>query len=190
MQASRGSRGGPRAVAFYDLDGTLAKLNLINAAVYLLTNLGEWSGRLRYLAGFVGRIPALYRAEQRDRFLLNVVLFDVFKGISRDRLITLGEEYCDRVLMRHAAEGLAILQQPVEIAVTGAGDACGMQGRAATPAIAIGAVALRAVVLIQVRASSDGIRLAADGIHDGVVCSRNLFEPRAIGGSHQQGRRG
>jgi HAD superfamily hydrolase (TIGR01490 family) len=97
----RGARAAARAVAFYDLDGTLAKLNLVNAAVYLLANLGEWSGRLRYLAGFVARIPALYRAEQRDRFLLNVVLFDVFKGVSRDRLVTLGEEYCDRILMRH-----------------------------------------------------------------------------------------
>jgi HAD superfamily hydrolase (TIGR01490 family) len=97
----RGGSAPERAVAFYDLDGTLAELNLVNAAIYLLANLGEWSGRLRYLAGFVARIPTLYRAEQRDRHLLNVTLFEIFKGISRDRLATLGEEYCDRVLMRH-----------------------------------------------------------------------------------------
>lgn len=97
----KNGRGPTKAVAFYDLDGTLAELNLVNAAVYLLANLGEWSGRLRYLAGFVARIPTLYRAEQRDRLLLNVVLFEIFKGVSRDRLTTLGEEYCDRVLMKH-----------------------------------------------------------------------------------------
>ena len=76
----RNGRGPAKAVAFYDLDGTLAELNLVNAAVYLLANLGEWSGRLRYLAGFAARIPTLYRAEQRDRLLLNVVLFEIFKG--------------------------------------------------------------------------------------------------------------
>jgi fatty acyl-CoA reductase len=97
----RAARGAAKAAAFYDLDGTLADLNLVNAALYLLGNLGEWAGRLRYLAAFALRIPMLYRAEQRDRHLLNVVLFEVFKGISRDRLATLGEEYCDRLLMKH-----------------------------------------------------------------------------------------
>jgi HAD superfamily hydrolase (TIGR01490 family) len=97
----RSGRDAARAAAFYDLDGTLAGLNLINAAIYLLGNLGEWNGRLRYLAGLIVRIPALYRAEQQDRHLLNVVLFEVFKGVSRDRLVTLGEEYCDRMLMKH-----------------------------------------------------------------------------------------
>jgi len=99
--AARGTRTAARAAAFYDLDGTLADLNLVHAALYLFTNLGEWSGRLSYLLGFAARIPALYLAEQRDRHLLNVTLFEIFKGVSRDRLETLGEEYCDRVLLKH-----------------------------------------------------------------------------------------
>lgn len=88
-------------LAFYDLDGTLADLNLVHATLFLLANVGEWSGRLRYLVGFVARLPRLYMAEQTDRRLLNAMLFEAFKGVSRDRLQLLGEEYCDRVLMRH-----------------------------------------------------------------------------------------
>jgi alcohol-forming fatty acyl-CoA reductase len=100
-QKARG-RGAPaKGVAFYDLDGTLIDLNLVHATLYLLANVGEWSARVSYLLGFALRIPMLYTAEQRDRRLLNVVLFEIFKGISRDRLETLGEEYCDRMIAQH-----------------------------------------------------------------------------------------
>jgi len=88
-------------VAFYDLDGTLVDLNLVHAAVFLFANLGEWTGRLRYLLSFAARLPLLYMAEQTDRRQLNTVLFEAFRGVSRDRLATLGEEYCERVLLRH-----------------------------------------------------------------------------------------
>ena len=88
-------------LAFYDLDGTLVDLNLVHATLFLLANVAEWSGRLKYLVGFVARLPRLYRAEQTDRRLLNAVLFEAFKGVSRDRLQVLGEEYCERILLHH-----------------------------------------------------------------------------------------
>ena len=56
-----------KGVAFYDLDGTLVELNLVHATLFLLANLGEWSGRLKYLLGFAARLPRLYMAEQSDR---------------------------------------------------------------------------------------------------------------------------
>jgi alcohol-forming fatty acyl-CoA reductase len=98
---ARGPRTNGKGVAFYDLDGTLVDLNLVHATIYMLTNLGEWGGRVRYLLGFIARAPKLYLAEQRDRYLLNAALFEIFRGISRDRLETLGEEYCERVLSKH-----------------------------------------------------------------------------------------
>src|ERR1700674_3607612 len=90
-----------RRAAFYDLDGTLVDLNLVHAAIFTLANVGEWSGRVSYLVGFAARIPRLYIAERRDRRLLNTVLFESFKGVSRDRLFSLGEEYCERILIRN-----------------------------------------------------------------------------------------
>jgi HAD superfamily hydrolase (TIGR01490 family) len=88
-----------RRAAFYDLDGTLVDLNLVHAALFLLANVGEWIGRASYLLGFAARLPRLYIAERRDRRLLNTVLFEAFKGVSRDRLFSLGEEYCERILI-------------------------------------------------------------------------------------------
>lgn len=87
--------------AFYDLDGTIVDLNLVHAAIFILANLGEWSGRVAYLLGFAARIPRLYVAERRDRRLLNTILFEAFKNVSRDRLLSLGEEYCERILIGH-----------------------------------------------------------------------------------------
>jgi alcohol-forming fatty acyl-CoA reductase len=100
-QSARTNSHSVKGLAFYDLDGTLVDLNLVHAALFVLANLGEWSGRLRHLLGFVLRLPRLYMAEQNDRRLLNAVLFEAFKGISRDRLMILGEEYCGRVLLQH-----------------------------------------------------------------------------------------
>jgi fatty acyl-CoA reductase len=90
-----------RRAGFYDLDGTLVDLNLVHVAAFAMANLGEWSGRISYLLGFVARIPRLYLAERQDRRLLNTVLFEAFKGISHDRLFSLGEEYCERVMLNH-----------------------------------------------------------------------------------------
>jgi HAD superfamily hydrolase (TIGR01490 family) len=88
-----------KGAAFYDLDGTLMGLNLIHGTLFAFANIGEWSRRVSYVLGLAARLPVLYLAERRDRHLLNVTLFEMFKGISRDRLMTLGEEYCDRILM-------------------------------------------------------------------------------------------
>src|SRR5215472_17254690 len=100
QQGGHAAAPSTRGIAFYDLDGTLVDLNLVHAALFLLANLGEWSGRLKYLLGFAARLPRLYMAEQNDRRLLNTVLFQAFKGVSRDRLEILGEEYCERVLLQ------------------------------------------------------------------------------------------
>jgi alcohol-forming fatty acyl-CoA reductase len=101
----RGSRNGrgrkPRAAAFYDLDGTLVDLNLVHAALFVLANLGEWTGRAGYVLSFAARAPRLISAERQDRRLLNTVLFEAFKGVSEDRLFSLGEEYFERVLAKH-----------------------------------------------------------------------------------------
>jgi putative phosphoserine phosphatase/1-acylglycerol-3-phosphate O-acyltransferase len=73
-------------------------------------------------------VPALYFAEKRDRHLLNVVLFELFKGVSRDRLEELGDEYCENILMKHLypeARGMIEANRAVGIApvlVTGSPD--------------------------------------------------------------------
>jgi HAD superfamily hydrolase (TIGR01490 family) len=105
VSRSKPSRNGPGkpapGAAFYDLDGTLADLNLVHAALFILTNLGEWHRRISSIATLAASAPRLYLAERKDRRLLNQVLFECLKGVSADRLVELGREYCDRVLVKH-----------------------------------------------------------------------------------------
>lgn len=100
-KTGRGVRNKTKGCAFYDLDGTLADLNLLHATLFFMANLGEWSGRAGYLARLGLDLPRLFMAERRDRRLLNTALFESYKGFSHDRLWELGDEYCERVLMRH-----------------------------------------------------------------------------------------
>jgi len=85
-------------VAFYDLDGTLAALNLVDAGIFVFSKLREWSNRVSYLTRLLRRLPRLYIAEKTDRALLNRAVFETFKGVSRDRLRLIGEEYCEYVM--------------------------------------------------------------------------------------------
>ncbi len=90
-----------KTAAFYDLDGTLASLNLLHSTAFIMANLSEWTGRAAYLLSLAASLPRLYLAEKQDRRLLNIAMAEIFKGISHDRLLALGEEYCERVLTRH-----------------------------------------------------------------------------------------
>lgn len=110
-KTSRTGRTQLRRAAFYDLDGTLVDLNLVHITLFVLANLGEWTNRLSYIAAFAARAPRLYLAEQQDRRKLNILMFEAFKGISRDRLVELGREYCERVLIDHLyPKGIELLE--------------------------------------------------------------------------------
>ncbi len=100
-KSARTARPSSGSIAFYDLDGTLVDLNLVHATLYILANLGEWSGRASYLLAFAARLPRIFLAEQNDRRLLNKEMFAVFRGVSRSRLRLMGEEYCERILVKH-----------------------------------------------------------------------------------------
>jgi fatty acyl-CoA reductase len=101
----------PRA-AFYDLDGTLAALNLVDAGVFVFGKLREWNRRVSYMARLICRLPVLYVAERSDRTLLNRAIFQTFKGVSRDRLTVVGEEYCDYVMTcRLYPQALELMEQ-------------------------------------------------------------------------------
>lgn len=100
-RGTRSTRARARACAFYDLDGTLADLNLVHATLFFMGNLGQWGERASYLGRLAMAMPGLYLAERDDRRLLNAKLFELYKGFSHDRLWELGDEYCERILMSH-----------------------------------------------------------------------------------------
>ncbi len=84
--------------AYFDVDGTLVKTNLIQPTVFYLANQqtpAQSAGRLLRAAL---RAPQMALAELRDRRTFNELLYSTYEGISRDRLLLLSEECFDKVV--------------------------------------------------------------------------------------------
>jgi len=86
------------AAAFYDLDGTLVRTNLVHAYAY---NARNQQGLLRSVTRTIStalRVPAFMAADVYSRRLFNDVFFGRYKGESEDRLRYLADELFDNVI--------------------------------------------------------------------------------------------
>ena len=99
-RASRTIRTKPLpGVAFYQLEGVLSELGTTNAISFILSNIGEIHLRLMNMAFFAARLPGAWILDDPKR--ANERLYESLKGVSIDRLVELGLEYCDRILSKH-----------------------------------------------------------------------------------------
>ena len=89
---------GARAAAFYDVDGTLVRTNVVHAFGYYAANRGRLLESAFRTAALVAGVPAFWVADQASRSLFNELFYKQYKGISKDRLTALSEELFDRVL--------------------------------------------------------------------------------------------
>ena len=86
------------AAAFYDLDGTLVRTNLVHAFLY---NAKNQQGLLKSLVKTVGTfasIPLFLGADLYNRRLFNDVFFVRYKGESEDRLRYLADELFENAI--------------------------------------------------------------------------------------------
>jgi HAD superfamily hydrolase (TIGR01490 family) len=86
------------AAAFYDLDGTLCRTNLVHAFAY---NARNQQGLLRSMTrtlSTVASVPLFLAVDLFDRRLFNDIFFRRYKGESEDRLRYLAQELFDNVI--------------------------------------------------------------------------------------------
>jgi len=86
------------AAAFYDLDGTLVRTNLVHAYAY---NARNQQGLLRSVTRTIStavRVPFFMAADVYSRRLFNDVFFGRYQGESEDRLRYLADELFDNVI--------------------------------------------------------------------------------------------
>jgi HAD superfamily hydrolase (TIGR01490 family) len=86
------------AAAFYDLDGTLVRTNLVHAFAY---NARNQQGLLKSLTRTVTTaisVPAFMAADVYSRRLFNDIFFRRYRGESEDRLRYLADELFDAVI--------------------------------------------------------------------------------------------
>lgn len=86
------------AACYFDVDGTLVRTNLVHPTLFYLANQATPARTLGRLAGAVMRAPLLGLAELRDRRAFNEALFQLYGGMSEDRLLLLADEAYDKVL--------------------------------------------------------------------------------------------
>ncbi len=87
-----------RSAAFYDVDGTLVRTNVVHAFAYYAANRGRLVESALRIAGVVAGLPLYWAADQVSRTLFNELFYRQYKGMSRDRLIALSEELFEKVL--------------------------------------------------------------------------------------------
>jgi HAD superfamily hydrolase (TIGR01490 family) len=86
------------AAAFYDMDGTLVRTNLVHAFAYNARNQqGLWRSVVKTLSTFAS-VPLFMAADLYNRRLFNDIFFVRYKGESEDRLRYLADELFDSAI--------------------------------------------------------------------------------------------
>jgi HAD superfamily hydrolase (TIGR01490 family) len=84
--------------AFYDVDGTLVRTNIVHAYAYYAMNRGSLSGIAGRTLATLAKVPLYGALDLINRKVFNEFFYRAYAGLSEDRLIVLGEELLDEVL--------------------------------------------------------------------------------------------
>ena len=86
------------AAAFYDLDGTLVRTNLVHAFLYAAKNQQGVLKSILKTAATLASVPLFVGAETYSRRLFNDIFFVRYKGESEDRLRYLADELFENAI--------------------------------------------------------------------------------------------
>ncbi len=102
-------KGTSQQVAFYDVDGTLIKTNVVHVYAYYAANHPSLSRRLSSLTKLVASIPAYMVTDYYSRKVFNEWFYRNYAGFSEDRLVVLGEEIFEKLIRPSMFAGAADL---------------------------------------------------------------------------------
>ena len=86
------------AASYFDVDGTLVSVNLVDPTLFYLMNQATPMQSARRFAAAAVKAPAMALAELVDRRTFNELLFSAYGGMSEDRLLHLSHELFERRL--------------------------------------------------------------------------------------------
>jgi len=84
--------------AFFDVDGTLVRTNIVHTYAFYAMNQGSILGSAWKTLRTVASIPAFVATDRLNRKLFNEFFYSYYEGQSQDRLETLSEELFEDVL--------------------------------------------------------------------------------------------
>jgi HAD superfamily hydrolase (TIGR01490 family) len=86
------------SAAFYDVDGTLIKTNVVHAYAYYALNARGLKRRFVKTATLFASLPLYWAADKYDRKAFNDTFYKGYKGFTEDRLEVLGDEVFQHVI--------------------------------------------------------------------------------------------
>ncbi len=88
----------PRRAAFFDVDGTLVRTNIVHAFAFYAMNQGTIAGTAWKTAKTIASIPLFWATDRVNRKVFNELFYSYYEGQSEDRLETLAEELFEDVV--------------------------------------------------------------------------------------------
>lgn len=85
-------------VAFYDVDGTLVKVNVVHSYAYYVLNHHSIRRKVSGFAKLLASIPAYVATDYYSRKVFNEWFYRNYEGFSEDRLIVVGQEIFEKII--------------------------------------------------------------------------------------------
>ncbi|GAB4513052.1 MAG: hypothetical protein Tsb0020_31190 [Haliangiales bacterium] len=86
------------SAAFYDVDGTLIRLNIVHTFAFYAARQASLLSAARTWGGTIASAPLFWAADKISRKWFNELFYRMYEGMSEDRLVTLSEELFDEVI--------------------------------------------------------------------------------------------
>jgi len=87
-----------KKAAFYDVDGTLIRTNIVDAYAYYAVNSGSVLESAKRVARGMAKGPLFWALDKYNRKLFNESFYREYKGLTEDRLRLLSQDLFDDVL--------------------------------------------------------------------------------------------
>ncbi|MHC4392760.1 MAG: HAD family hydrolase [Planctomycetota bacterium] len=98
-----------RRAAFYDMDGTLVKGNVVKHYLFFALHAQQLGERARRITELAVRLPRYLALNRKSRRAFNEELYQSFRGITDDRLFMLKRDMFDKVTLPNLYAGAADL---------------------------------------------------------------------------------
>jgi HAD superfamily hydrolase (TIGR01490 family) len=87
------------SAAFYDVDGTLIKINIVHAFAFYASRHASLVASARNTVKTALSIPVFWAADKLSRKWFNEIFYRSYEGASEDRLVVLAEELFEDVIL-------------------------------------------------------------------------------------------
>src|SRR3569832_1447158 len=86
------------SAAFYDVDGTLIKINIVHAFAFYASRHASLAVSAKNTVKTALSIPVLWAADKLSRKWFNEIFYRSYEGASEDRLVVLADELFEDVI--------------------------------------------------------------------------------------------